>query len=295
MSPSVPAVKNDAEVHAVKMRNRINLCSRHGAVITANTDVKPSNGTEVVIEPRILSANELSCEDRPVESERITVARTLATWLASDRSVAVQIATPSSEAVALHVGLEIGKLSSVAVVSPAQLHVHAVAARPKTPTEFESARAEIAAPFSKAFVHSTLTAERQVKILNICAKYRPVLSLSRAELSKCTTAEATFPHPVNTKPVSRRLFRANPRTEAIINTCVRDMLTDDIIEERSSPWASPVTIVARKDGQPRFCVDYRSTLNKHLIRKTWPRANHEDNLDTVGGAQYISAADVQSA
>ena len=73
------------------------------------------------------------------------------------------------------------------------------------------------------------------------------------------------------------------------------MLNDDIIEERYSPWGSPVTIVARKDGHPRFCVDYRSTISTHLIRKTWPMANLEDNIGMVGGAKFISVADVQSA
>ena len=204
--------------------------------------------------------------------------------------MAVQVANPSPEIIALHVGLEIGKLSSVAKVSPAQLNVHAVAATPKTPTEIAAARAEIAAPLSKAFFDSTFTVEHQSAILDLCAKYRPVLLLSKAELGKCTTAEATFSLPVNTKPVSHRPYRANPRTEAIINKCVQDMLVD-IIEEHSSPWASPVTMVARKDGQPRFCVDYRSALNKHLIRKTWPMANLEDNVDTVGGAQFIGVAD----
>ena len=73
------------------------------------------------------------------------------------------------------------------------------------------------------------------------------------------------------------------------------MLNDYIIEERSSPWGSPVTIVARKDGQPRFCVDYTSTINKHIIGKAWPMANFEDNIDLVGGAKCISVADVQNA
>ena len=132
-------------------------------------------------------------------------------------------------------------------------------------------------------------------MLDLCAKYRPVFSLNRSELGKCTTHEATFPLPPNTKPVSRRPYRANPRAEAVINKCVKDMLTDGIIEELPSPWGSPVTIVARKDGQPRFCVDYRTTLNKLLIRKTWPMANMEANLDSVGSAQFISVADVQSA
>ena len=148
VTPSVAAVHRDAEAHAVKLRKRINLGRRHGTVITAFTDVKPSHDTDVVIEPRLLSENEMSCDDCPVEFERAIVARTLAT-LASDGSATVQIANPSSESLALHVGLEIGTLSSVAVVSPAQLHVHAVAATPNTPNEIAAACAEIAAPFPK--------------------------------------------------------------------------------------------------------------------------------------------------
>ena len=53
--------------------------------------------------------------------------------------------------------------------------------------------------------------------------------------------------------------------------------------------------MARKDGQPRFCVDYRGTINMNLIRETWPMANLEDNIDMARGAQFISVADVQSA
>ena len=226
----------------------------------------------------------MSFENCPVEFERSIVARTVALWSAIDGSVAIQIANPSCESLAQHVRLELGLLSSVAVASSVQLHVHAVAATQKKTADIAAARTEIIAPFSKAFAVCTITIEQQSAVLYICAKYRPVLSLSRSELGKFTTAEATFPLPHNTKPVSRRPYRANPRTEAVTNKCVQGLLDDDIIVERSSPWGSPVSIVARKDGQPRFCVDYRSTINKHLIRKTLPTANLEDNIDMVGGA-----------
>ena len=62
------------------------------------------------------------------------------------------------------------------------------------------------------------------------------------------------------------------------------MFDDGILEECSSPWGSPVTIVARKDGQPRLCVDLCSMINKPHIRKTCPTAYMEDDTDTVGGA-----------
>ena len=149
---SVAAVHKYAEVHAVKLCNRIDLpppsqCRDHCFYRHQTT---PRYGN--FYEPRILSENDMSCDHRPVEFERVIVARTLTTWLAADGSVAVQIAHPSSESLALHAGLEIGKLSSVAVVPPAQLHVHAVAATPDTPTEIAAARAEIIAPLSRAFI-----------------------------------------------------------------------------------------------------------------------------------------------
>ena len=155
-------------------------------------------------------------------------------------------------------------------MSPAQLHVHAVAAtsRPNTPTEIAAARAEILAPLSRAFVDSTFTGKEQSAILDLCAKYRPV---------DCPP------------------YRPNPRTSEVVDKCVNKRLEWGIIGERPSPWGSPCTIVATSNGSPRFGVDYRHTLNRHIIRKSWPMPNLESCLDAVGDALYISVADILSA
>ena len=74
------------------------------------------------------------------------------------------------------------------------------------------------------------------------------------------------------------------------------MLEREIIEERPSPWGSPCTIVAKSNGSPRSCVDYRYTLNRHIIRKiSWRMPNLESYLDAVGTALYISVADILNA
>ena len=294
-SPRVAAVHRNAKDHSVSLRHRFNIRPRHAMVVTAFTKRIPSVDTAVVIEPFILSADELSSDKCPPEFERLIIARTLSTWSAVDGSVSVQVANTSSEYLAIHDGLRLGKLSPITIVDPQQLNVHAVASSPKNSSDVARAKAELVEPLKKAFAESTFNAKQQEQVLELCAKYRPVFSLNRRELGKCMTAEATFPMPPDTKPVSRRPYRANPRTESVIDTCVKDMLQDDIIEERSSVWGSPVTIVARADGKPRFCVDYRSTVNKHLVRKSWPMANMESNLDSVGSAKFISVADVQSA
>ena len=113
-------------------------------------------------------------------------------------------------------------------------------------------------------------------------KYRPVFSSSSKKLGKTnTTAVATFPFPTRMKTVSIPPYRANPPQEKVHDHCVEDR--------------SPVTAVARKQGQPRFGVDYRCTLNKLLILKPWSTATLERNLDLLGSARFISVADVVTA
>lgn len=44
------------------------------------------------------------------------------------------------------------------------------------------------------------------------------------------------------------------------------MLEENIIEEAESEWASPVVLIPKKNGEVRFCVDYRK-LNS--VRRTY--------------------------
>ena len=81
----------------------------------------------------------------------------------------------------------------------------------------------------------------------------------------------------------------------MIDKCVENMESDGIIEKSPSAWGSPVCIVAKANGAPRFCVDYRTTINKFLVRETWLMPDIDSHIDTVGGAKFISVCDVQSA
>ena len=156
--------------------------------------------------------------------EKIIVARTLATWYAADGSVAVQIANPSCDGVALPVGLCLGQLFTVSVVTPDQLHFNAVAKTPKSVVELAQAKSELEGPLSKAFTNTKLTTDQKAYVPDLCARYRPICALSMSELGRCTNAEATSPLPTDTRPIDRAPYRANPRAKAVIDKCVHDML-----------------------------------------------------------------------
>lgn len=229
-SVCVAAVHRNAVEHPVFLRERFNIRPGHAMIVQAFTDIKPLADTDVVVEPRVLSTSQMMSADAPVEFERLIVGRTISTWNARDGSVYVHVANTSNEYLTLHKDLEVGKLSTVDVAESEHMHVHAVAATPTTKAAITAARKELVEPLQQAFADSTFSPEQQAQVSELCAKYRPVFSLNSGELGKCTTTEATFPMPPDTKPVSRRPYRANPRTEAVINKCVEDMLAQDIIE-----------------------------------------------------------------
>ena len=81
----------------------------------------------------------------------------------------------------------------------------------------------------------------------------------------------------------------------MVDKCVESMNSVGIIEKSPSAWGSSVCIAAKADGAPRFCVDYRNTIYKFLVRETWPMPDNESHIDTVGGRKFITICDVQSA
>ena len=127
-------------------------------------------------------------------------------------------------------------------------------------------------------------------------EFRSLFPLAPSELGKSTIKEADFPLQPGPTPVDRNPYRANPRIQEVIDKCVNQMQKYGIIEQPPSPWGSAVTIVAKPDGSPWFCVGNRSTINKSLISKTWPMPDMEADVDTtvVAGAKLILVCDMQA-
>ncbi|KAE9188891.1 hypothetical protein PF004_g22370 [Phytophthora fragariae] len=62
-------------------------------------------------------------------------------------------------------------------------------------------------------------------------------------------------------PIMLKRRRQAQSEDAVIETNVHKMLAAGVIKEGDDAWGFPVVLVKKKDGEVRFCVDYRA-LNK---------------------------------
>ena len=214
---SVAAVHRDADGVNVRLRERVDLKPRHEVLVVDFTGCPPAHDSIAVVQPLIISKLEILESSSSSVFEKIIVTRTLATWHAVDGSVAVQIANPSSDGVALPIDLCLGQLFTVSVVTLDQLHVIAVAKTSTSVDGLAQAKSEIEGPLSKATTNAKLTSDQKVSVLDLCARYRPVFALSMSELGRCTNAETTIPSPPDIRPMYRTPYRANPRAKAVID------------------------------------------------------------------------------
>jgi hypothetical protein len=94
-------------------------------------------------------------------------------------------------------------------------------------------------------------------------------------------------------PVNSRPYRYSPMHKNEIEKQVRALLDYGLIETSTSPFASPVLLVQKKDGSWHFCVDYRR-LNSITIKNKFPVPLIDEILDELAGAQYFTKLDFES-
>jgi transposase InsO family protein len=79
----------------------------------------------------------------------------------------------------------------------------------------------------------------------------------------------------------------------VIDQHVNDMLHNDIIEPSASPWSSNVVLIKKRDGDLRFCIDYRR-LNNLTYKDSYPLPRIDACLHSLGGSKYFSTLDLRS-
>ncbi|CAF3829521.1 unnamed protein product, partial [Rotaria magnacalcarata] len=163
-----------------------------------------------------------------------------------------------------------------------------------SPTSIQSQRqpyATITNTINELIYH--LSRSQQEHIRTVLLKHKDVFDISKPSIMKTNNVSHRIPIQQQHHPIQSYPYRRPAKETQIINQQVKEMLNNHIIRSSSSPWSSPVVIIKKKDGSPRFCVDYRR-LNAITERDVYPLPRIDDIIDKLAGSQYFTTLDLKA-
>ena len=151
--------------------------------------------------------------------------------------------------------------------------------------------------FSEQFFPSEVTGTQDVN-LNVPepqeTELKQVLLCYPSVLAKTPGRTTLGKHYINVGdvvPVQQKPYRIPYSQRELVKKELNRMLEARVIKPSTSPWASPITLVPKKDGDVRFCVDHRK-LNWLARFDVYPMPRIKEMIDTMGQARVISTLDL---
>jgi len=143
-------------------------------------------------------------------------------------------------------------------------------------------------PVEKPHVHTSNVPEGlRPQVLALLEKHGALWS---GHLGSIKATEHQIELKPGSKPVRLNPYPMRPRSRELIKAHVDRMLKLEVIEPSQSEWASPVVLIPKPDGSPRFCIDYRQ-LNERTVRDSYPSPRMDECRDSLGDAQFFSTLD----
>jgi hypothetical protein len=97
----------------------------------------------------------------------------------------------------------------------------------------------------------------------------------------------------NQQPIKQPMYRIPVHKKDEVQRQVDNMLNQGVIRPSSSPWSSPIVLAKKKNGDWRFCIDFRK-INELTKKDVYPLPRIDELLDVLRGSKYFSTLDLAS-
>ena len=136
-------------------------------------------------------------------------------------------------------------------------------------------------------VDKNLPKDKQTALRAICSSHAPQLT----DLPCVTSLEECEVILLDDMPVRVRQYPLPHATLDTVKKEVESMLRLGVIEQCISPYSAPMVLVRKKNGQIRFCLDYRA-LNRVVRFDAEPMPDVDQLFSKLSRAQYFSKIDM---
>lgn len=142
-----------------------------------------------------------------------------------------------------------------------------------------------------------LNTEERESVLELISEYSDIFHLPDEQLPATNVCKHKIPT-TDEIPINTRQYRFPPVHREEIQTQVNKMLEADIVRPSSSPYNSPLLVVAKKSDSKgnkrlRLVIDFRR-LNEKTIADAYPLPHISEILERLGGAKYFSIFNLAS-
>ena len=130
------------------------------------------------------------------------------------------------------------------------------------------------------------------RLTNLLESHQDVFSQNDLDIGRTTRVKHHIRLADDT-PFRESCRRIPPADYADTRRHLQELKEKGIIRDSQSPFASPIVLVRKKNGDLRLCIDYRK-LNSRTIRDQYNIPKIEDTLHTLCGATWFSTLDLKS-
>ncbi|UYV84707.1 K02A2.6-like, partial [Cordylochernes scorpioides] len=283
-----------AEIRLEEAKDVLNSPASMGKVVASRSVVIPAESTKLinVMSEELNGQNQVLFEP----SKKVLIGKGLtpscALFRLSHNKGKLWIVNSSTTAQIVPKGMYLGKIQRVE-----ENNLTAISECSESNKEVKNANHASHADksdfkFLQNLISDDLSEEQQSQILSILKRYDKIFDKNNEPVKQTSLAK----HKIETgnhQPIKHRPYRVSRTERQAIQTEVDKMLDAGIIRHSESPWSSPVILVKKKDGNWRFCVDYRR-LNKVTKKDVYPLPRIDDTLDSLKGAKFYSSMDLRS-
>ena len=132
-----------------------------------------------------------------------------------------------------------------------------------------------------------LTDEQRAEFMGLATQFQSLFT----EVPGTTSLAQHHIKLTSDQPVRSRPYPVPYSLRESLKKDITDMMKMGVIRESSSPYASPVVVVKKKDNTNRVCVDYRK-LNKLTVFDPEPMPAAEHLFQKLSGDKYFTRIDL---
>jgi len=138
-----------------------------------------------------------------------------------------------------------------------------------------------------------ISESERTDLLQLVNQYRDVFAKSLPELGCTPLLEMDIVEVTGSAPVRQKPYRTSPSDRRAIAEILNSWRSAGIISDSTSPYASPVLLVDKGNGEKRLCVDYRR-LNRQTQDQPYPMPDIDDHLSRLAEGRIFTTLDLSN-